>query len=160
MFFGWGCITPISASVFTWALSLSVFNCTHREELWSVGIKNPLKDKAVDYSYHQSRRSHQHTKKHCIDIACWQNCALKGGYLQAILDSLEQKDNRVQCCGVGKMLNRRQKDLMWNCEWPSMMAVKEKSHNALLSFPMMELLSSGKPSLLLGSGINWWFEWT
>jgi hypothetical protein len=27
-----------------------LFNCTRGEELQSVGIKNPLKDKAVDYS--------------------------------------------------------------------------------------------------------------
>lgn len=33
-----------------WALSFPLFNCTRGEELQSVGIKNPLKDKAVDYS--------------------------------------------------------------------------------------------------------------
>lgn len=87
--------------LFNWALALPVFNCTHGEKPWSVGIKNPLEDKADDYSYHQRRHSCWCSRKHCTEIACWQICALKVDIFKPSL-TLEQKGNQVQCWGVGK----------------------------------------------------------
>lgn len=89
--------------LFSWVFVPAFINCTHWKELWSAGIKNPLKDKAVDYSYHQSRYSYQHTK-YCVEIACWQNCTLKGGYLQVTLNSPGERQPHIML-GVGKMLN-------------------------------------------------------
>lgn len=145
-FFLWLCFYEL----FNWALSLPLFNCTLRE-VQTVGIKNPLEDKAVDNSYHQSRLSHWYDKKHCTGIACWQNYTLKGEYLQAILDSRKATMYNAQEWGKCWTEGRR-----ISCEMVSSLQWHlSKIHSDFLSFPMMGVLSPGKPCPLPGLSINW-----